>query len=316
MIRLLGICLAVLFLAAPPARAAETLRVGNDAPASLYFCTLDYGMEQGIFARHGLAIEASSFAGTAKGQPALIGGSIDILLGAGSEMAYVVKGAPELAVAVVAGAPGAMALIVQANSPIHALAELKGGRLGITNTGGLTDWLARQVINREHFGPNDITVVAAGTTPTEVALLRTGALEGAVLDTVQAHALAANGTARILQVFGTYVPDFASTVIYAHRDLMQNHPELLRAFLSAWFEAKDALRADMDGAIACTVHKTGAPPEIAREVIAEVAPDFSPDGRFRPAAMAVLAQSFVETGVLPTAPDPTTLYTEAFLPPR
>ena len=129
-------------------------------------------------------------------------------------------------------------------------------------------------------------------------------------------ALAANGTARILQNFGSYVPDFASTVIYAHRDLMQNHPELLRAFLSAWFEAKDALRADMDGSIACTVHKTGAPPEIARQVIEEVAPDFSPDGRFRPAAMAVLAQSFVETGVLPTAPDPTTLYTEAFLPGR
>ena len=41
---------------------------------------------------------------------------------------------------------------------------------------------------------------------------------------------------------------------------------------------------------------------------------FSDDGRFEPKALAVLAKSFVELKTLPTEPDMSKLYTEAFLP--
>src|ERR1700712_3862657 len=64
------------------AAIADGLRVGNDAPTSIPYCALDIGMERGIFHRHGLDIEASTFFGSAKGQPALVGGTIDVLLGA------------------------------------------------------------------------------------------------------------------------------------------------------------------------------------------------------------------------------------------
>jgi hypothetical protein len=41
---------------------------------------------------------------------------------------------------------------------------------------------------------------------------------------------------------------------------------------------------------------------------------YSRDGRFDPAALALLAKSFVEMGVLPTEPAMRKLYTEEFLP--
>ena len=211
---------------------ADTIRFGNDAAATVYSCPFDVGVQHGIFQARGLTIEAATFAGAAKAQPALIGGNLDILLGAGSEMAFIVKGAPELTVAVVAGSPNSMALIVGAQSSIQTLGALRGHKLGFTNTGGLTDWLARQVIEREHIPPGAITLVAAGTTPTEVAMLRIGQLDAAILDTVLAHNLEAGGQARILQMFGPYVPDFASMVLFAHRDLIAAHPETIRAFLA------------------------------------------------------------------------------------
>jgi hypothetical protein len=43
-------------------------------------------------------------------------------------------------------------------------------------------------------------------------------------------------------------------------------------------------------------------------------PMFSDTGRFDPKALAVLRRSFVEMKTLPTEPDMSKLYTEAFLP--
>ena len=41
---------------------------------------------------------------------------------------------------------------------------------------------------------------------------------------------------------------------------------------------------------------------------------FSDTGRFEPKALAVLSRSFVEMKTLPSEPDMSKLYTEAFLP--
>jgi NitT/TauT family transport system substrate-binding protein len=269
-----------------------------------------------MFRNRGLAVELSSWFGTTKGQPALIGGAIDVLLGAGSEMAFIAKGAPERAVAVATGAPANMALVVQRNGPVESLADLKGRKLGVTTSGGLTDWLAQQVIRREHFAGAPPTIISAGTTPTESAMLSTGALDAAIMDSVAAHILEGKGSARILRMFGDYVPDFAASVIYARRDVIDGRAPALRAFLAGYFEAQAALLEDETSFVACAVGKTGTQPEIAAKVFLEIRPSFSRDGTFRPAAMEVLGQSFVDTGVLPAKPDMTTLYTEAFLPTR
>jgi NitT/TauT family transport system substrate-binding protein len=307
---LLLACLAVL-----PAAAAETIKVGNDAPASTSYCTLDYGIAHDIFKNAGLTIESSNWSGATKGQPAIIGGTIDILLGAGSEMAFIAKGAPERAVAVATGAPANVAVAARADGPVHTLDDLKGRRIGVTTSGGLTDWLAHQVIRQQGFAPDQITVIAAGTTPTEAAMLATGEVDAAIMDSMAAHTLESKGAARIVRMFGTYVPDFAASIIYASNDLMQHRPDTLRAFLAAYFTAQRALLNDKPAFIACAAQKAGAPPDIAAKVFDEIAAAYSRDGRFSDAAMNVLAQSFVDTGVLPAKPDMHTLYTDAFLPP-
>ena len=47
------------------------------------FTPLDVGMQTGIFAKHGLEIEASAFAGDARMQQALTADSIDVGIGSG-----------------------------------------------------------------------------------------------------------------------------------------------------------------------------------------------------------------------------------------
>jgi ABC-type nitrate/sulfonate/bicarbonate transport system substrate-binding protein len=89
---------AVLLLAAsalpsaPRATAAETLRVGKAVAEAFSFVPLDIGMRKGFFAKQGLDIESIAFTGDARMQQAMASDSLDIALGSGPAMAFIVKG--------------------------------------------------------------------------------------------------------------------------------------------------------------------------------------------------------------------------------
>src|SRR5438045_2439781 len=84
---------------AVPASAAEKLRVGKAVAFAWTFTPLDVGMEIGIFAKHGLEIESSAFTGDARLQQGLTSDSIDVGIGSGPGMAFMVKGVPAKTVA-------------------------------------------------------------------------------------------------------------------------------------------------------------------------------------------------------------------------
>src|ERR1700730_19324069 len=84
---------ALLFAASlAPAHAAEKLRVAKVVPFAWSFTPLDIGIAAGIFAKHGLDIEASASAGDAKLQQLLTSGSIDIGIGSGPRPGLFVQG--------------------------------------------------------------------------------------------------------------------------------------------------------------------------------------------------------------------------------
>ena len=87
------------------ANADDTLRVGKAVPEAFSFTPLDVGMQTGIFKKHGLDIQETAFAGDAKLQQGMASDSIDIGLGSGPAMAFIVKGAPVKAIAAMAGPP-------------------------------------------------------------------------------------------------------------------------------------------------------------------------------------------------------------------
>jgi len=107
------IAMALAALLAPPAGAAEKLRVGKAVPEAFSFVPLDIGMRKGIFAKHGLEIESIAFAGDARMQQAMASDSLDIALGSGPAMAFIAKGAPIKAVTAMAGPPLLLAISVR-----------------------------------------------------------------------------------------------------------------------------------------------------------------------------------------------------------
>src|ERR1700730_6760158 len=85
------------------ASAADNIRVGKAVPFAWTFTPIDVGIETGIFAKHGLELTVTGFAGDAKEQQALVSDSIDFGLGSGAGMGFLAKGVPAKAVAAMAG---------------------------------------------------------------------------------------------------------------------------------------------------------------------------------------------------------------------
>lgn len=316
-----GIMVAALFFAgqlfsAPSASAAETLRVGKSVPQAFSFVPLDVGMKNGIFKRNGLEIESSAFAGDAKMQQAMAADSIDIGIGSGPAMAFIVKGAPIKAIAAMAGRPLLLVLAVRADGSVKSVADLKGKKVGVSTVGSLTYWVADELSRQKGWGSGGIEITPVGAFKSMLAALKTKQIDGMVTDVATAYEMEKSGAGKILFRFGDLVKDFHIHVIFATNKAIGSRPDAIRAFMKGWFETIGFMRKNKANTvdIAKDIMETDA--EISGRVYDELMPMFSDDGKFDSKALAVLSRSYVELKVLDKEPDMTKLYTEAFLPKK
>jgi NitT/TauT family transport system substrate-binding protein len=294
------------------AKADDLLRVGKAVPEAFSFVPLDVGIQTGIFKKHGLDIQSIAFAGDAKLQQAMAADSIDLALGSGPGMAFIVKGSPVKAIAAMAGPPLLLAIVVRPDGP-RTPADLKGKKISVSTAGSLTSWLVSETSRRQGWGPKGIDIEPMGAMPGQIAALKRGDIDGIIMDIGNAFNLEKNGEGRILVRF-TDIKDFIIHVIYATNKDIAGRPDDLRNFLKAWFETIAFMRAHKEETIKIAAPVIGKDAEITGRTYDELMPMFSEDGKFSPSALAVLSKSWVELGTLPAEPDLTTLYTEEFLP--
>src|SRR3981189_1714412 len=114
-----------------PAASAETLRVGKAGREAFSFVPLDIGVRSGIFTRHGLDVEISNFGGDARLQQAMAADGVDISLGSGPGLAFIVKGSPVKGIAAMAGPPLLFALWVGKTDSVKTVHDLHGRKTGL-----------------------------------------------------------------------------------------------------------------------------------------------------------------------------------------
>jgi NitT/TauT family transport system substrate-binding protein len=297
-----------------PARAAEKLRVAKVVPFAFTFTPLDIGMQEGIFAKHGLDIEESASAGDAKLQQILTAGSVDIGIGSGPGMAFAAKGVPAKAVAEMYGAPRNMAVMVGYDSPIKTVADLKGKKLGCTTVGSLTAWIGERINEKEGWGKDGIDVVAIGGMPPARAAIRTHQIDGYIGALEVGYKLEEAKEWRVITTATPFVDHFITHVLFARDDLIKNHPDTVRAFLQGWFETIAYMKAHKDKAVEISAKVINVSPAVAARAYDEQIGGFSTDGTFDPAAVATLKKSFIEMGLLKDVPADDVLFTTQFVP--
>jgi ABC-type nitrate/sulfonate/bicarbonate transport system substrate-binding protein len=297
-----------------PAHATEKLRVGKAVAFAWTFTPLDVGIQTGIFAKHGLEIEASDATGDAKLQQALTADSLDVGIGSGPGMAFMAKGVPAKAVAAMAGVPRNMAVMVGYNSTAKAVDDLKGRKLGVTTVGSLTDWIGKRINALKGWGPEGITTVPIGGMPPARAAIKTGQIDGYIGALETGYALEEAKEWRVITTATPFVDDFITHVIFVREDVIAKRPEAVRAFLKGWFETIAFMKANKDKSVEITSKVLNLSPTVISRAYDEQIPIFSTDGTFDPKAVAALKQSFIEMGLLKEIPDDKVMFTTQFVP--
>jgi ABC-type nitrate/sulfonate/bicarbonate transport system substrate-binding protein len=229
---------------ASAALAADSIRVGKAVPFAWTFTPIDVGVATGLFAKNGLELTVTGFAGDARLQQGLVSDSIDFGLGSGPGMGFLAKGVPAKAVAAMAGAPMNMSLVVPYDSALKTLDDIRGKKIGITTVGSLTDWLLKRVVADKKWAPSEVTAVTVGGMDSTKAALKTGQIDGVVIALELGYALEAAKEWRVLAPLAPFAPDFHTHVIYARDDLIAKKPEVVERFLKGWFETIAFMRAN------------------------------------------------------------------------
>lgn len=298
-----------------PAQAATPLKVGNSSAPAFNFLPLALGIERHFFADNGVDVTEIDLEGSAKLHQAMTAGAIDMGLGAGTDIAFLVKGAPELAVGAIALTPALFGVIVPYESPVHQLADLKDKRIGISTVGSLTQWLAFQLAKKQGWDPKSFTYVTDGSTyPAQLAALETGAIDAQISGAALGWNLETQKKGRLLAPASAWVGAFLQNVIFASDDVMQKNPGAVRGFIKGWLEGVAFMAQHRGETIAMARDRDKFAEEVEQKQYDAVMPSFSTDGTFPAAAVEPVKSSFVELGILPTEPDMSKYLTERFLP--
>lgn len=298
----------------PPTASAETLRVGKAGREAFSFAPAEIGVETGIFKKHGLDLQISAFGGDARVQQAMTADGIDIGLGSGPGLAFIVKGSPVKGIAAMAGPPLLFALMVRADDSVKTADDLKGRKVGVSTVGSVTSWIISEVSRQKGWGFDGIAQVPIGDDANRIAALRTKSIDGAIVNLAVALKFVQSGEGRILLRFNDLLKDFHVHVIFATDKAIATKPEAIRAFLKGWFETIAFMRKNKAETVKIAAEVTGKSEDINSRVYDELMPMFSDTGKFNAAALDTLKKSYVELKLLPAEPDMSKLYTEAFLP--
>jgi NitT/TauT family transport system substrate-binding protein len=307
--------IALAAAASAPAWAQMTLTVGKANATSDAIIPVNVGDKLGIFKKHGLTLKIVDFSGGSKMVQALTAGAIDIGDGAGTEMAFVAKGAPMLAVCESTGRAPFLSVGVPWDSPIKTLEDLKGKTIGVSSAGSFSDWSGHQLARKYGWGPDGVKTVAIGGGPAPMrAALRTHLVDAAISTTALFLSFEQTKEGRLIAPVSTFEGNVASGALFASNRLIAHNPDAIRAFLAAWIETVDYMRAHK----AETVKITSGINNFSESVMAReydlTIGMHTKDCRFDPDALATLRRSFVEMKLIEGEPDMSKLYTEAYLP--
>jgi NitT/TauT family transport system substrate-binding protein len=243
-----GAAVLALVLASSAAAAEDTLRLAVGAPNNWDSGISDVGVRAGIFKKHGLNLELLYTQGGGETMQAVISGSADIGIAAGTAgvLGAFAKGAPVRIIG--AGTTGASDLYwyVPANSPIKSFKELDGKTVGYSTNGASTHTTALALI--KHCGVN-AKPVGSGAAAVTLTQAMSGQIDVGWASPPFGLEQLQNGQIRMI-ARGSDVPatrDQTVRVHIANADMLAKRRDVIARYMRAYRESLDFLYDNPEG---------------------------------------------------------------------
>ena len=295
-------------------KALGKVTLGLSVAKTFEFLPAHAAEDLGTWTKRGLEVSLVAFPGDARLQQAFAAGSVDFGLGSASgALTAIAKGLDTRLVGSISNSVKLMGLV--AAPEIKSKEDLKGKTVGATGPNALTDILVKY-LSKKLTGDAERGIRRAhlGAFPNQLAALKTGQVQAFVWTLEGIFEVEKQGVGKYLLSFGDEFPDFVFEVIIGTKKMIDEKPEVVRAFLEGWYEAQAHMKADKDYTVALFARKMETPPDIGARVWELDRQTLVDDGVFGDAALRAAAQSLVDTGVLKEIPPLDTWVEKKFLP--
>jgi NitT/TauT family transport system substrate-binding protein len=221
---------------------AEKIRVASSSPSLTARLPHFVAHQEGFFAREGLQVESIVVRNDATILAALAAGEFD----------YVETGAPPAVVAISKGLPFVIIggfrtrldYVLIGRKGMSSLAELKGGKIGVTGPGGLSESVAVAGMKKLGFQRDrDYAIFYAGNSPLRMISLEQGRIEASIFSPQQQVVLTQKGY-NVLADIGQLLPDIPALLLSTTREKVKSNPEQAVRFLRAMSQAMALIKTD------------------------------------------------------------------------
>lgn len=238
----LAVLLAVVpALAAEPEKATVSIGVGSSI---LNYAPLPLAQTLGHFKQEGLTVTVENFqAGGSKALQALIGGSVDAVVGFYDHTIQMqAQGKEIVGVFLLTDTPGIVfAVRADLAGKVKDGKDLKGMKIGITTPGSSSDMVLRYYLRRNGLTPRDVSILAVGTGAPGMVALEGRTVDALITFDPIATVLDRKGSGKTL--FDTRNDDgsrvafggtYPTACLYVTKAFLEKNPETVQRLANAF----------------------------------------------------------------------------------
>jgi NitT/TauT family transport system substrate-binding protein len=295
--------------------AAEKLRVGQ-----VYVWLGDipqYVAEaKGYYKEKGLDVELTTFRGGGEVASALVGGSVDVCIGALDHAIKMKEKGLDVAVVLTIQEKLGFTMFVRKGLGIKKLVDLKGKTLETSAPGSSSDNYMRYLLATAGLDPlKDVTIVAGGGNEGRIAALKQGAADAGAVTEPATSIIMSEGFAEVLHD-GTQW-EYPFNVVIIKRDFLNKNRNAIKGFVEATLQGAKFAKANPQYA-----EETGlklfpkSDPKVIRMAVRNYLPTFSENGIMTEKGYKFVMDLLLETKTVKAKVAMPTLVDNSLLPQK
>ena len=155
-----------------------------------------------------------------------------------------------------------------ANNDIESIADLAGKKVGTSGAAGGMRLSVLKMLEENGISEEDVELVANGAYQNAYATLVSGEVDATIIHNPYAALAEADGVGHILGRAWDYIPDYYTGTIIASDDIIQNNPEKLQRFITAYYQVHEEVKNEyFDEFVSWAAEQMNTTEEVMRTAI-------------------------------------------------
>ena len=155
-----------------------------------------------------------------------------------------------------------------ANNDIKSFDDLKGKTIGTAAAAGGMTLSVLKMLEKNNISSDEVTLVANGAYQDAYATLLSGEVDATIIHNPYAALAEAEGTGHILGRAWDYIPDYYTGTIIASNDIIENEPEKLQRFITAYYQVHEEVKNKyFDEFVEWAAKQMNTTPEVMKKAV-------------------------------------------------